>query len=128
MPDGVKRLLSLWMLAVLIGTSSCGLGRRDGIADQAFNAALWKRGDRRVRGSMARDLGTGGSLIGLDKRTVVGVLGMPDGQDTSGYVLEYAVDLGLRTGPFGMGGTWLFHTSVAIDTLTGKVITVRTHD
>lgn len=67
-------------------------------------------------------------LLGNDRSAVVALLGMPDASDTTDYSFDYAVDLGRRTGPWGMGGTWLFYTSVCFDTLSGDVIEVRTRD
>lgn len=121
-----------WLIALVSSTllfaSSCGCGRSDGLPDRSFDAAVWKSGDRRTRGAMVTDLERSGILIGRTKAQVVQLLGMPDAIDTLGHDLEYPVDLGLRTGPFGSGGTWLFITHVRIDSATARAVSVRTSD
>ena len=77
---------------------------------------------------MADDLTADRLLLGKDKHAVIALLGVPDASDSTGHSLDYAVDLGLRTGPWGLGGTWLFYTSVCFDTLSGTVIEVHTRD
>jgi hypothetical protein len=104
------------------------IGRRDGLPDRRFDAAAWRDGDRRVRGAMTLDLERSAVLIGRTKGEVMGLIGPPTASDTDGHSLAYVVDLGLRTGPWGLGGTWLFLTNVQFDTLTGKATSVRTND
>lgn len=113
-----------FFIAYLCGT----IGKRDRKEDRAFEPVAWQMGDRRVRGAMAADLEHSAHLIGLRKAQVLELLGPPDASDTSGHTLSYVVDLGLRTGPWGMGGPWLFQTTVAFDTISGGVSGVRTGD
>ena len=74
------------------------------------------------------DLEQSGILMGRTKAQVIQLLGMPDASDTTGFDLEYAVDIGLQTGPLGLGGTWLFFTHARIDSVTARVVSVRTSD
>ena len=74
------------------------------------------------------DLEQSGILMGRTKAQVIQLLGMPDASDTTGFDLEYAVDIGLRTGPLGLGGSWLFFTHARIDSVTARVVSVRTSD
>lgn len=104
------------------------MGRHDDIPDRGFEATAWRAGDRRVRGAMVEDLEGTRLLIGKSKRQVIDLLGLPDASDTAGQTLGYAVDLGLRTGPWGLGGTWLFFTSVVVDSTSALVTEVRTRD
>ncbi|MCC7503597.1 MAG: hypothetical protein IT229_13775 [Flavobacteriales bacterium] len=118
-------------LLLVIGlclNASTDIGRNDGLPDRAFDAKAWREGDRRVRGAMVADLEKRQLLIGASKQAVIKLLGAPDASDTLGPRLEYDVDLGLRTGPWGLGGTWLFNTTVRFDTLSGTACEVRTHD
>ena len=105
-----------------------GIGKTDPIPDRAFDAGEWRHGDRRMRGATVDDLGTTRRLIGKDTTAVIALLGMPDASDTAGNSFDYAVDPGLRTGPWGLGGTWLFYTSVRFDTATALVTEVHTRD
>lgn len=77
---------------------------------------------------MVDDLEKRQLLIGATKQEVFAQLGAPDASDTLDFRFAYDVDLGLRTGPWGLGGTWLFNTTVRFDTLSGKACEVRTHD
>lgn len=104
------------------------IGKSDRITDRSFDPEEWKRGDRRTRGAMVDDLETRNLLIGKDKTAVIALLGMPDASDTTGRSMDYAVDVGLRTGPWGLGGTWLFYTSVLFDTLSATAVEVYTRD
>ena len=104
------------------------IGKSDRITDRSFDPVEWKRGDRRTRGAMVDDLENRSLLIGKDKPAVIALLGMPDASDTAGFSLDYAVDVGLRTGPWGLGGTWLFYTSVRFDTLSATAVEVYTRD
>jgi hypothetical protein len=104
------------------------IGHTDGIPDRSFDPLAWRMGDRRERGAMVEDLERKQLLIGASKGKVLELLGPPTASDTAGHALAYAVDLGLRTGPWGLGGTWLFQTTVLFDTLTGVAVEVRTND
>ena len=122
-------ILALVGCSVLVALYITGrIGKSDRMPDRAFDEVEWRHGDRRERGAMVDDLETRSLLIGKDKPAVIALLGMPDASDTAGRSLDYAVDIGLRTGPWGLGGTWLFYTSVCFDTLTGTVVEVRTRD
>lgn len=50
-----------------------------------------------------------------------------DQGDTTGN-FNYQVDIGLRTGPLGLGGVWLFDLNIYFDTLENKVFEVRCND
>lgn len=113
----------------LVGLYLTGrIGKSDRMPDLAFDEVEWRHGDRRARGAMVDDLETRNLLIGKDKPAVIALLGMPDASDTAGYSLDYAVDVGLRTGPWGLGRTWLFYTSVRFDTLSATAVEVYTRD
>jgi hypothetical protein len=64
-------------------------------------------------------------LIGKSKMEVLELL--DDQGGTSGN-FSYPVDLGLQTGPFGLGGVWMFDLNIQFDTLTHKVIAVSCND
>ncbi len=114
--------------AFFVAYFSGAIGKRDRIGDRTFDPRSWHAGDRRVRGAMVADLERGGHLLGLSKGEALAVLGQPTASDTSGHALAYVVDIGLRVGPWGLGGPWLFHTTVLFDSLSGRVIAVRTND
>ncbi len=122
-------------IIALVGCSIVGalclsdrVGRRDRIPDRSFVADLWRNGDRRSRGAMVHDLEIHGRLLGMTKPAVLALLGPPDASDTTGYAFDYAVDLGLRTGPWGLGGTWLFFITVHFDTAEMRAVEVSTRD
>jgi hypothetical protein len=126
-----KRLAASIMVigaAFFVAYLSGALGKRDRTPDRPFDPVAWRNGDRRARGSMAADLEHGARLIGLTKGEVLELLGAPTASDTAGHALAYVVDLGLRTGPWGLGGPWLFQTTVLFDSLSGTVTEVRTND
>lgn len=104
------------------------IGKSDRIPDRSFDPVEWKIGDRRTRGAMVDDLENRSLLIGKNKTAIIALLGMPDASDTTGFFWDYAVDIGRRTGPWGLGGTWLFYTSVRFDTLSATVVEVYTRD
>lgn len=104
------------------------IGRHDGVPERAFNSKEWIVGDRRVRGAMVDRLEQKGLLLGRDKSAVISMLGLPDDPDTTGCTFEYAVDIGLRTGPIGLGGTWPFHMAVHFDSVSGRAVEVATRD
>lgn len=114
--------------AFFVAYLSGALGKRDRLAERPFDAEVWQQGDHRLRGSMTADLEHSGRLIGRTKREVLDLLGEPTASDTAGHALAYVVDLGLRTGPWGLGGAWLFQTTVLFDSLAGTVTAVRTND
>lgn len=114
--------------AFFVAYLSGALGKRDGIADRAFDPLAWRKGDRRVRGAMTADLERSARLIGLTKGEVLDLLGAPTASDTAGHALSYVVDLGLRTGPWGLGGPWLFQATVLFDSTSHRVNAVRTRD
>jgi hypothetical protein len=90
-----------------------------------FNREAWLQGDSRTRGKMVDDIIEDSILIGKSKREVLHLLG--DDVDTSGN-FSYPVDLGLKTGPFGLGGMWPFDLNIHFDTLTNKVFEVTCND
>jgi hypothetical protein len=123
-----RTIHQLLLLLTLLSVGCTDLGRQDDVPVRAFDAAMWRTGDRRTRGAMVKDLEATRLLIGKNKRQAIDLLGMPDASDTAGHALEYAVDIGLRTGPWGLGGTWLFFTTVVIDSTSAEVTEVRTRD
>jgi outer membrane protein assembly factor BamE (lipoprotein component of BamABCDE complex) len=93
----------------------------------AFNSNVWLTGDWKVRGNMVDSIINDSILIGQSKTDVLKLLGSPTASDTTNPFV-YVVDTGLKTGPFGLGGTWLFYLTVQYDTLTGKVKDVWCRD
>jgi hypothetical protein len=63
-------------------------------AEMQFNAAAWRNGGIRLRGSQCPDLIQSGVLIGLTPEQVDVLLGLPD-EEGEGW-LGYAVDRGVR--------------------------------
>lgn len=114
--------------AFFVAYVSGAVGKRDRMEDRAFDPRAWQAGDRRVRGAMAAELERGGHLLGLTKGEVLAVLGQPTASDTSGLAVAYVVDVGLRVGPWGLGGPWLFQTTVLFDSLSSRAVAVRTND
>ncbi|MBL8003411.1 MAG: hypothetical protein JNL05_15765 [Flavobacteriales bacterium] len=114
--------------AFFVAYLSGALGKRDRTADRAFDPLAWRQGDRRTRGAMTADLEHSARLIGLTKGEVLDLLGAPTASDTAGHALAYVVDLGLRTGPWGLGGPWPFQTTVLFDSTSHRVNAVRTRD
>jgi len=92
-----------------------------------FDKAKWSSGDRRIRGEMVDKMISDSILIGKSKSEVLQLLGSPTASDTTSP-LVYEVDLGLKNGPLGLGGTWLFFMSVQFDTTTNKVNDVWCRD
>lgn len=89
-----------------------------------FNRHKWEHGNWRVRGSMVKHMIEDSLLTGLSRKDVLLLLG--NEEDTCG-TLSYPIDIGLKTGPFGMGGVWLFYLTVQFDSLD-RVKSVRYTD
>jgi len=113
-------ILILAILLIVIGCN--GENQMEKIK---FNQKKWLHGDQRIRGKMVDDIINDSILMGKTKREVLSLLG--DQGDTTGN-FSYAVDLGLKTGPFGLGGAWLFGLNIHFDSLNQKVIEVRCND
>lgn len=92
-----------------------------------FDKAKWLSGDRKIRGAMVDKMISDSILIGKSKSDVLQLLGSPTASDTTSP-LVYEVDLGLKVGPLGLGGTWLFFMTVQFDTTTNKVNDVWCRD
>ena len=90
-----------------------------------FNKEVWLQGDWRTRGKMVDNIIEDSILIGKSKKEVLNLLG--DQGDTIGN-FGYFVDIGLKSGPFGLGGIWLFNLNIHFDTLENKVLEVRCND
>jgi hypothetical protein len=90
-----------------------------------FNREDWINGDWRTRGKMVDHLIRDSLLIGKTSEEVEQLLGEQDEECES---LSFPVDIGLRTGPLGIGGTWLFSLNVIVDTTSCRVIDVRCTD
>ncbi len=90
-----------------------------------FNQVEWAQGDMSVRGKMVDNIIEDSILIGKSKNEVIDLLG--EQGDTTGN-FSYGVDIGLKTGPFDLGGTWPFDLNIYFDSLSKKVIEVRCKD
>jgi hypothetical protein len=90
-----------------------------------FNREQWLHGDIRTRGEMVDNIIEDSLLIGKSKSEVLTLLG--EQGDTNGN-FSYQVDIGLKTGPFGLGGIWPFDLNIHFDTLSSKVIKVGCND
>ncbi len=90
-----------------------------------FNREEWLNGDIRTRGKMVDHIIKDSVLIGKTKIEILYLLG-DQGDTTENF--SYPVDIGLKTGPLGLGGTWVFEMTILFDTLTNKVFEVRCND
>ncbi len=90
-----------------------------------FNQEQWLHGDYRIRGKMVDNIIEDRILIGKSKIEVLKLLG--DQGNTAGS-FSYQVDIGLKTGPFGLGGVWPFYLNIHFDTLKNRVFEVRCND
>jgi hypothetical protein len=95
------RLLAIVVAAAVVVLALLWLVARhsQGPVPRTFDARLWKAGDITVRGSMVHDLKTGRRLIGLDRPSVVELLGQADYErrnEGRGTSLCYTVDPGPR--------------------------------
>ncbi len=108
---------------MLLVVFSCGQNNED--EKMKFNREEWLKGDRRTRGKMVHSIIEDSILIGKSKVEVLNLLG--DQGDTAGN-FSYQVDLGLKTGPLGLGGIWPFDLNIDFDTLKNKVFYVRCND
>jgi hypothetical protein len=122
----MMRVGLVFVSIIFIVLSGCA-GRNDGLEKLPFNKEEWLKGDRRVRGQMVDNLIADSLLIGKSKSDVVELLGDPTASDTTGPIV-YIVDPGLKTGPRGVGGTWLFYLTVQFDSLTNRVFEVHCGD
>lgn len=92
-----------------------------------FNEQQWRNGNDLIRGSMVDNIIGDSILIGKEKAEVLSLLGEPTGGDTSNS-LVYSVDIGLKTGPFGLGGVWPFFMTIEFDSTGMRVEKVRCTD
>jgi hypothetical protein len=99
---------------------------RNGLINN-FNQANWLNGDRRIRGEMVDKMISDSILIGKSKSDVLQLLGDPTASDTTSP-LVYEIDFGAKTGPLGLGGTWLFYMTVQFDSISNKVNDVWCRD
>lgn len=90
-----------------------------------FNRDEWLHGDIITRGKMVDNIIEDSILIGKSRSEILNLLG--EQRDTTGN-FSYQVDIGLTTGPFGLGGVWLFNLNIHFDPLTNKVVEVRCND
>lgn len=90
-----------------------------------FNNDDWINGDIQTRGRMVDDIIQDSILIGKSKKEVLALLGSQ--HDTTGN-FSYKVDIGLRTGPFGLGDIWSFNLNVHFDSTNNKAIEVSCND
>jgi hypothetical protein len=81
-----------------------------------FDAATWRTGDLRTRGTMVRDLIERELLIGKSRQEAVGLLGPPDQE--AERLLTYNVDLGHKFG----STPWLYALQLRIDAASGRVL------
>jgi len=80
-----------------------------------FDAATWRTGNLRTRGTMVRDLIDRELLIGKSRQEAVALLGPPDQE--AERLLTYKVDLGHKFG----STPWLYAFQLRIDAATGRV-------
>jgi hypothetical protein len=78
------------------------------------------------KGKMVDHLIEDSLLIGKSRSEMCYLIGC-DSEDSIGN-LSYPVDIGLKTGPFGWGGIWLFSLNVHFDSLTDRVVNVACRD
>lgn len=116
----MKLLIILCPLLVICGCSDLTTNDR-----LKFDPVQWANGDIRVRGKMVDNIIDDSLLIGKTKKQVIDLLG--EQGDPSGN-FSYTVDLGLKTGPMGLGGKWLFSLNIHFDTINKKVYEVRCND
>jgi hypothetical protein len=90
-----------------------------------FNRDQWLSGDIRTRGKMVDRLIKDSLLIGKSKKEIINLLG--EQKDTTGS-FSYQVDIGLNSGPLGLGGKWLFDLNIHFDPSSNKVIAVQCND
>ena len=90
-----------------------------------FDSLQWKNGDRYLRGRMTEELIDDSILIHKTSSEVERLLGKPDITDSIGFT--YLVNNG-NTGPFGLGGPWLFTFVVRLDSKNQQVTEVWCRD
>ena len=117
-----RKLLTFIALTVLSG---CSMSNNNEKIE--FNREEWLQGDRRTHGKMVHNIIEDSILYGKTKAEVLNLLGNPTASDTIGS-FAYVVDIGLKIGPLGMGGTWLFFMTVQFDTINNKVQDVWCRD
>jgi len=115
--------MALLCLALLFCVAGCDKHQRK--KSIPFDQQTWIEGDREVRGQMVDHLINDSLLFGKTKEQVAEMLG-GDGDTTLN--LSYTVDIGYKTGPYGLGGVWLFELDIRFDSLTKEVVSVRCHD
>ena len=115
-----KLIIILALLFIVLG---CGQEKQN--EKVKFSRKEWLQGDRRMRGKMVDNIIEDSILIGKSKMEVLDLLGNPG--DTTGN-FSYQVDIGLKTGPLGLGGVWLFDLNIRFDTLENKVLEVSCRD
>ncbi|MBK8482785.1 MAG: hypothetical protein IPL31_00115 [Saprospiraceae bacterium] len=118
----MKRYL-IFTLPLLLTVFGCGQENQN--EKIKFNREEWLHGDWRTRGKMVDNIIEDSTLIGKSKMEVLSLLG-EQGDTTDNF--SYQVDIGLKTGPFGLGGVWLFDLNIHFDTLTNIVFEVRCND
>ena len=94
-------------------------------SETKFNAEKWKAGDWVIKGKMVHNIIDDNLLIGKSRTEVVHMLG--GSEDDSVGNLSYPVDIGLKTGPLGIGGVWLFELTVQFDSTDQTVVGARVH-
>lgn len=81
-----------------------------------------------MRGSMSDDIVSDSILMRKTKTEVIELLGQPDSPTDSFNQYYWTIDRGLRVGPLGSGGPWLFQLIVNFDSIDSKVNDVAIRD
>lgn len=114
---------TVFVLIAVFLFSGCNQKKQEQIP---FSQNKWIEGDWRTRGKMVDHIIRDSLLIGKTADEAQHMLGGDSNEPCDG--LSYPVDIGLRTGPFGLGGTWLFFLNVYVDSVTCRVTDVRCLD
>ncbi len=93
-----------------------------------FNKEEWQTGNRITKGKMADNIVSDSILIGRSKNNVIELLGQPDNSTDSCNRYYWIIDIGLNTGPLGIGDKWLFQLNVNFDSTHFQVDNVWISD
>jgi hypothetical protein len=87
-----------------------------------FESEKWKLGDKRVRGSMVRELEERKILIGKTRQEIKRILGKPDTEGK--YIYQYFVDVGVGTSSY----PWDYAFDIEFDSTSSRVVSAFYHD
>lgn len=108
-------ILSIFSLVTACDTHTATNEKTD------FNKDKWQAGDWLTKGKMVDNIASESILIGKTKNEVIELLGQPNDSTYTSDRYYWTIDRGLKTGPLGLGGTWLFKLNVNFDTIDYKV-------